>query len=101
MPKKQIIQVSIIVIAFGAAAVVLYNGFFKNSNNAVLQQVIPGAEAQGKQGVLPYGNTLDFSILKKQNFQFNQVNYPMLDSGSEVGIPEESLITIPSQPGSR
>lgn len=94
MSKKQIVQVVIIIGAFLGAAVVLYNGFFKNSNNAaLLQSQSSQGSQQSPQEILPYGNTLNFSVLNQQNFYYDQVDYPQLDPSSDVGIPENGLIT--------
>ncbi|HYV34007.1 MAG TPA: hypothetical protein VE973_04130 [Candidatus Limnocylindria bacterium] len=90
--KKLIIQVVIIVAAFSAAGLILYNGLFKDSSNQTSAN--PGmVSTQGltKQAILPYGNSLDFSKLSR--FQFDQIEYPVLDVGNEVGVPEENLIS--------
>jgi hypothetical protein len=41
MNRKKIIQFVIIIIAFGGSGFVLYNGFFKNTNNEALKS-LPG-----------------------------------------------------------
>lgn len=95
MNKKTIIQIIVIVCAFGAAAVVLYNGFFKNGNQAAFSSVVQNSDsAQKIQQVLPYGNSLDFDlILYQKQLQYHLVDYPKLDPKSEVGIPQSNLIT--------
>jgi hypothetical protein len=94
MNKKQIIQLVIIVTAFFAAGLILYNGFFKNPNNAALTEAAGvGNLEQGPQAVLPNGDKLDFNVLKKQNLLYNQASYPKLDPNSDYGIPLESLFS--------
>lgn len=92
MNKKTIIQLVIIVVAFGAAGVVLYNGFFSGGSPAVNQT---GATASTTtQDILPYGENLDFSqALNPKRFQYNQLVYPVLDPKNDVGISEQNLIT--------
>jgi Flp pilus assembly protein CpaB len=93
MSKKTIIQLVVIIVAFGAAGVVLYNGFF---NNAALQTGIAGgtAQATSTKSILPYGDTLDFSkALNSNRFQYNQIDYPQLKLQNDVGISQNSLIT--------
>ncbi len=97
MNKKQIIQIVIIVGAFIGAGVILYNGFFKNSNDAGVQSLAGQTPGQA-QAILPKGGSLDFNILKKQNLQFNQASYPVLDPKTEIGIPEEALVAAPPAP---
>ncbi len=94
MNKKTIIQLVIIVVAFGAAGLVLYNGFF-NNNNAALVSSTP-SQPEAVQDILPYGDTpLDIQfkeVLIPNRFQYNQISYPQLDPQNEVGIPPDSLI---------
>jgi len=96
MNKKTIIQLVIIVVAFGAAGLVLYNGFFGN-NNVAVQPVGGGSSlSTTTPDILPYGSALDFSkVLDPNRFQYNQISYPQLDPQNEVGISPDSLI-VPS-----
>lgn len=124
--KKTIIQLIVILVAFGIAGVVLYNGFFKGNNNAALQSVslnnsaqtpggalpaggiggIAGASdvntpsAQTSGEILPYGDTLDFSAaINPIRFQYDQIVYQKLDPKNDVGISPESLV-IPASAAS-
>lgn len=95
MNKKLIIQLSIIVVAFAAAGVVLYNGFFKSSQPSVpvaATAAVSGSEIT-PQTILPNGSTLDFSVVNSGRFVFNQLQYPQLNPSSEVGVPENTLIS--------
>ncbi len=90
MNKKTIIQLVIIVVAFGAAGLVLYNGLFSNSSAP-----IPAASSQAAsvKNILPYGDTLDFSkALDSNRFQYNQIVYPQLVPQNDVGISPDALI---------
>jgi hypothetical protein len=97
MNKKTIIQLVIIVVAFGAAGLILYNGFFSNNNAAV----VPSGTSQPApaQNILPYGDTLNFSALDPNRFQYNQISYPQLDPKNDVGISPDSLIIPPPATG--
>jgi hypothetical protein len=91
MNKKTIIQIVIIIVAFGAAGLVLYNGFF-NSNNSAGLSAAP-VQSATTQNIFPYGETLDFSrALDFNRFQYNQIVYPQLDPQKDVGISQDSLI---------
>ena len=95
MNKKTIIQLIIIVVAFGAAGLVLYNGFYGNNGPAQSVGGAPSLSAVA-QAILPYGKTLDFSkALDPKRFQYNQINYSQLDPQNEVGISQDSLIVPP------
>ncbi len=115
--RKQTIQIIVIVICFGAAGLVLYNGFFKNSSSAppiprsalgpnlgtavapsgASGQVASQGSIESAKDVLPYGESLDFSkAIFPKRFQFNIIQYPKLDPKTEVGIQQENIIvTIP------
>jgi len=110
--KKKVIQVIVIVIAFGGSGVVLYNGFFKNNNQEALQNaqpVIIGANslaADGQdlpapatpisdpssQNLLPFGEKLDYSILDKRHLQSSGYVPLPLNLSTDVGIPESNLV---------
>lgn len=110
MQKKQIIQIGIIIVAFGGAGLVLYNGLFKNNSSGpeltmslpgIMSTSTPGSGMAGQavqngQEILPNGSKLDFSIFSDPNepkFQFNQIVYPQLNEKQEVGINENNLIS--------
>jgi len=96
MNKKTIIQLVIIVVAFGAAGVVLYNGFFQGDANNSLQNQGVGSASSTSQEILPYGNNLDFSqALNSNRFQYNQTTFPQVDPKKDVGIPVSGLIPPP------
>jgi flagellar basal body-associated protein FliL len=102
MNKKQIIQIIIIIVVFSAAGLILYNGLFKNKNDAALLEDSGSPATQGQpQELLPNGNTLDFGPLSSQNFYYNQVDYPKLDPSSDYGIPDSSLFPPPPLPPSK
>lgn len=89
MNKKLVIQIIIIVAAFGGAGMVLYNGFFNNKGASVEVSTI-GSDSGEK--VLPYGETLDLTVLNSRPLQFNTISYPKLEPSQDVGIPESLLI---------
>lgn len=95
MNKKTLIQLVVIIVAFGGAGMVLYNGLYKNNSttNATEEFAIPPTS---EQSILPLGGTMDFKILDKYNLKYNQSNYPKLDPNSEYGIPVDNLILSPS-----
>ncbi len=92
MNKKFIIQLVVIVGAFGGAGLVLYNGLFKQGGGgAQTPAVVPAAT---QESILPYGTSMDFNaVLKQRNLQYNLVAFPVLAPDSEVGIPPSALIT--------
>lgn len=91
MNKKVVIQIIIIVGAFVAAGLVLYNGLFKI--NSIPAPTVDNLSGGKSEKILPNGSNLDFKTdLYKRNFQFNAISYPKVDPQNEVGIPEESLI---------
>ena len=109
MNKKKIIQIAVIVVAFGASGLVLYNGFFKGQPQNIqppIAAAVPGVgtalggvpntgaavpAAQSDQDILPVGNSLNFGILQKQNLSPLDFDYPKLNP-ADIGIPEGSLI---------
>lgn len=109
--KKQIIQISVIVVAFLAAGYILYSGGLFGSNAtwhgssaslSVGAGLGPGLGAGQSSGdVLPYGNILqdpkDFDkVINHNRFQYDLIQYPKLDPQNEVGVPENSVITAPA-----
>jgi hypothetical protein len=96
MNKKQIIQIVVIVGAFAAAGVVLYNGgLFGSSPQAALTQNAP-VVAQSQQEILPFGPTLDFkSVIDPKRFNYNQVIFPQVSSQTGIGVSVDNLIVSP------
>jgi len=91
------IELVIVVIAFGGAGFVLYNGFFNTGDNAALQAEMPVGTST-LQDILPYGADLNFSAaINSVRFQYNQLQYPQVDPKTEVGISAENLIPPASQ----
>ena len=95
MNKKLIIQIIIIVAAFGAAGYVLYTGFFGGGGSPDSGSAGLVSAAKTPKDILPYGSTLDFGVLKSGRFVFGQLQYPKLDVGTEIGISKENLISSP------
>lgn len=92
--KKTIIQLVVIVAAFAAAGLVLYNGLFKGNGNTAPGFVDTSTNAG--QEILPYGDTpleIQFKALDPKRFQYNQIEYQKLNPQNDVGIPPDSLIT--------
>ncbi len=94
--SKQNIQIIIMLICFAAAGLVLYNGFFKsNSPSELAANAAVAQSVQTPQSILPYGNSLDFSVLTSRPFQFGQVRYQQVSPG-QIGIPPQNLIQAPA-----
>lgn len=98
MTRKTLIQTAVIVICFGGAALVLYNGLFKQSSTP---SPAPAAEAGTSQqsaglveDVLLFGDNFEGElkrVLKRNNLQYQTINYPKTNS-AEVGIPVTELV---------
>ncbi|MDE2311928.1 MAG: hypothetical protein KGJ93_02450 [Patescibacteria group bacterium] len=100
METKKLIQIIVIVVAFGAAGWVLYNGLFSGSGSPANQSQ---TSAQVKaQDILPNGGQpWDFSVVAEPNshhFQFDAVQYPQLNTTTDVGVATSSLIQPPPLP---
>ena len=100
MNRKTIIQLVIIIAAFGGAGVVLYNGFFSSPEPDVsVSTTQSGAVSQSPGAILPYGSSLNLEIFHSKalaNFQFTPSTYPKLNPQGDVGkTPISSLITTP------
>ncbi len=97
MNKKTIIQIVIIIGAFVASGMVLYNGLFKNGPSDISLSLSDQSIAESNsEKILPFGDKLDFkNVLEKQNLQFDIVDYPKLDSQTEVGVDLNNLIAPP------
>jgi hypothetical protein len=109
MNKKNIIQIVVVVICFGGAGLVLYNGLFKKGSSSPVATTAPGAQtalpgqtaptavvgSQNSEVVLPFGplskEAFD-KVLKRQNFRFGRLSYPKLNPDLDLGIQEENLI---------
>ncbi len=93
MDKKLIIQLVVIVSAFGGAAIILYNSFFKNSISPPPNFLagIPAAQ-KSQDDILPNGRSLNFKVIDENRFEYNVIQYPQVDAKREVGIPPDELI---------
>ncbi len=104
MDKKKIIQIAVIIVAFGGSGIVLYNGFFKQPPAPSLGITTNLAALNGSAGlsasstsagggqILPYGNKLDFSQLDSGRFQFGAVQYPQVNTSTDIGVPVDSML---------
>ena len=104
MNKKLIIQIIVIVVAFGGAGLVLYNGLFKGSSSQTASTAV-STDAGSQESILPYGSSYGFpgtdkdygKVLKRNNLLYNLALFPKMDL-SEVGILVTNLITpLPPQ----
>lgn len=96
MNKKSIIQIVVIAVCFGAAGMVLYNGFFKGTGDQLAGSVSVVSGGAQKEPILPFGSLTESSLLnafKKPKLLFGQQEYPKLEPGFDIGINEEELIT--------
>ncbi len=114
--NKKTIQIMVVAAALFGTGFVLYNGMFKNSNSNPAALTVPtdipaGAGMAGNVGVnepyssqvsssaeiLPYGNTLDIKkVLQKQPLKFSVVQYPKVNTTTEVGVLEKDLVKVES-----
>jgi hypothetical protein len=101
--RKTIIQIVVIIVAFGGSGFVLYNGIFKKSPQVPITLSLNGVPAassmsgMANEKILPYGQSLDISgVLQKQNLSFGAVTYPKLDPNQKIGVPVQLLIQVPS-----
>lgn len=93
MNKKTIIQIVVIVVAFGGAGMVLYNGFGKKTTSSSSDEAVYLSASKSQEKVLPYGETFNLKqVLTKRPFQFAGDVTEKLNPNSEVGIPESSII---------
>lgn len=96
MDRKKIIQIVVIIIAFGASGFVLYNGLYKPKtplNPALLVEQlgagVPGAASP--DNLLPHGKTFDIAgVINPHNFQFDAISFPKLSTSTEVGLYDEA-----------
>jgi hypothetical protein len=95
MNKKAIIQTTIVIIAFGASGIILYNGLFKNSvgpvPNGSLAPITSSANLTSS-AILPHGDKLDFKPIYTQDLRFGDYIYPSISTTSDVSIPLQNLI---------
>ena len=111
MDKKKIIQLVVIIIAFGGSGVVLYNGLYRPKPQAPLNlqnlsnplgviappSVSPLASGASNQ-LLPFGSKLDFDgVLNKHGLQYDAVSFPAVNTSTDVGIydPQTGVYTQP------
>lgn len=102
MNKKTIIQLAIVVVAFGASGLVLYYGYFGGSAPSAIS---PGPESATSQtqsaAILPFGDKpLNFEVLhKRQDRAIDPSNfdYPKLDPQTQVGVPIQDLVKTPAK----
>ena len=93
MKTKTIIQAIIIISCFGAAGLVLFNGFKKSSPSTPVQLGEGLGTAEVQKSLLPYGKELDFDgVFKKYKFIYGRQDYPKLNYSQDVGIDEQELI---------
>jgi hypothetical protein len=91
MNKKTMIELVIVVVAFGASGLVLYNGIFSGNNNSALQPANSNSTSS-QEDILPYGSGLNFDdAIKPSQFIYNKMQYPQVDK-SEIGIPPQNLV---------
>jgi len=110
MNKKTIIQIVLIVAGFAGSGVVLYNGFMGNSTSGtslagirdpflIGSSTSSSLSGQPADKVLPYGESLNFTqTLNQQNLQYNVLAYPVLATSTQVGLIENAMLSVPSQP---
>jgi hypothetical protein len=98
MNKKQIIQLVVILLAFGGAGFVLYRGGIFGTSSAGIGSTQTLVESGiVSQPLLPYGETLDFKqALDADRFNYNQFEFGKLDPKTEVGI-DENLLIVPTK----
>lgn len=95
MNRKKIIQIAVIVLCLGGSFLVIYNGIFKNKVSVLKDPSLTSTtptDGSGEEKILPFGDKMDFSSLKKYNLKFGVQAYPVLDYDLEVGVDEEQLI---------
>ncbi len=102
MDKKKIIQIIVIIAAFGGSGFVLYNGLYSsNSGGAPLPTAVGGAPLAASpvaggsaNALLPFGKTLDFKgTLDYNRFQYDAISFPKLSTSTEVGIYDQASQT--------
>lgn len=101
MNRKSIIQIVVIVICFGGAAFVIYNGFFKDQNSggdSVIQSV--DNSNQALENPFPFGDDLSGElkkVLSKNRLEHNTFVYPQIKE-TEIGIfSDEFIKPLPEQ----
>jgi Flp pilus assembly protein CpaB len=94
MNKKTIIQIIVIIAAFGGAGIVLYNGFAKNPNSGQSEESSYLEASKSQEKVLPYGETLNLkAVLNQRPLQFSGDVGEKINPASDVGSPENAIIT--------
>ena len=95
MDKKKTIQIAVVVVAFLGMGIVLYKGFFGAGSSSGLVSATESISTMTPASVLPYGTTFDYQKIddmRKQGFQFGQVQYPVISTTTEVGKSTDDLI---------
>lgn len=121
MERKKIIQIVVVVACFAGSGVVLYNGFFSKPKINTVPVMVPGAGIPGSPGgapaaagpqassgtsggapsavsngssaLLPYGGQkFDFSNFEKRKLQFDLVNFPTINTSTDVGVDVPAMI---------
>ncbi|GEM_PF-6332167 len=108
MTKKNVILIGLVVLMQVAAGLILYYGLFNKGNLSAL--TIRSADVVANQQdiikILPYGSSLDFSIVEKRtprDSSYDQVattTYTSIDP-NEVGIDPNKFIQAQVTSGSR
>ena len=94
MDKKKIIQIAVIVLAFGGSGFVLYNGMFKSKPSSIVPAAVSGTGIgqSAPVQILPYGSELNFSVLSKQKQQYGAVSFPQINTSTDISIPVTDLV---------
>ena len=96
MNKKTIIQVAIIICAFGLSGIIVYRGLFANKNSAPSPALSTAGSvdiSQAAEPILPNGGTwdLDQVLNKQKQLQFGIVQFPQLNASADVGVSYQEL----------
>jgi hypothetical protein len=102
MDRKKIIQLVIIIAAFGGSGIILYNGMFKNASPVI--PPVPGLDLSAASGtptavtgsqILPYGDKFEKKdldgVLYNRGLVYGTIQYPILDP-AQVGVLPQNLI---------
>lgn len=92
--KRNIILTLVIIGLFAASALIIYEGIYANSSGAnVLVSAAPDVAGSQKEiiNLLPYGDKLDFTLVKSRHEATQVFKYEPVDSNN-VGVDTHSLI---------
>jgi Flp pilus assembly protein CpaB len=93
MNKKQLIQLSIICLAFAGAGFVLYKGGIFGQPQALKPASQISVKVNNLQPILPHGEDLELKqVILPDRFDYRQYEFGKV-SKSEVGVEPENLIT--------